>query len=157
MTVIKKTPYFAYGSNMYTEQMTERCPGHSFEGKAVLAGKRFIINSNGVATIAPEKSSHVWGIVWMITDADERELDRREGVRMDIYRRAFVQVSLEGGEPVTALTYIATDTTTGPPRAGYMERIVEGAQSHVLPEEYSNELKSWLRPAGSEVEWQISV
>ncbi|MGV8122381.1 MAG: gamma-glutamylcyclotransferase family protein [Candidatus Xenobiia bacterium LiM19] len=64
--MIKKTPYFAYGSNMYTEQMTERCPGQSFEGNAVLAGKRFIINSNGVATIVPENSSRVWGIVWMI-------------------------------------------------------------------------------------------
>ena len=45
--------YFAYGSNMDADQMGRRCSAAAIIGTASLEGYRFIINSRGVATVAP--------------------------------------------------------------------------------------------------------
>jgi gamma-glutamylcyclotransferase (GGCT)/AIG2-like uncharacterized protein YtfP len=142
--MVRRTSYFAYGSNMNTEQMADRCPGHLFGGRAMLRRQRFIINSRGVATIVPEEDGEVWGIVWRITEADEKELDKNEGVRLDLYRKAFFSLLLDDGTPATVYAYIATERTPGSPRPGYMEKIVKSARSHGLPGEYVDELNSWV-------------
>jgi hypothetical protein len=64
--------YFAYGSNMDLAQMSNRCERAATVSAAKLPSHRFIINSRGVATIVPDPSSTVQGLLWRITKADER-------------------------------------------------------------------------------------
>lgn len=134
--------YFAYGSNMDQAQMSQRCPTAVLVGPARLLGYRFIINTRGVATIATEASSEVYGILWSIIEADERSLDKYEGVEWGTYTKRTVRIETATEKSARALTYIASDSTPGSPRDGYVEKLVAAAEQHGLPDKYVEELRS---------------
>src|SRR5271166_1234955 len=89
--------YFAYGSNMDTEQMARRCVGAKLLGPAKLDGyalrfSAFSLNWNGgVADIVPTEGDAVWGLLYSVTDDDIAELDSYEG-HPDHYARISVTV-----------------------------------------------------------------
>ena len=95
-----------------------------------------MINSSGVATIVEDNSSIVRGVLWEISGQCERILNKEEGVKNGVYLRRFVQTKHENGELLQALVYIASNKKPGNPRAGYMEKIIEGAGEHGLLGEY---------------------
>ncbi len=136
--------YFAYGSNMDLVQMSNRCERAATIGIAKLDSYRFIINSHGVATVVPDPASAVEGLLWRITDEDERTLDRYEGVGQGIYRKALVELKTRDGRNIKALIYIAADSSPGVPRPGYLEEIISAAESCGLPKAYVDQLKPWL-------------
>lgn len=138
--------YFAYGSNMDDEQMCRRCPGTGavVMGTAKLAGHRFVIFQRGYATVVPDPSSSVCGVLWKITPDCEKALDHYEGVGFGLYRRQCVIVETETLGSVDALVYVASDNTPGRPRNGYMERIVAAARNHGLSAPYIEELAASL-------------
>lgn len=137
--------YFAYGSNMLSMQMEQRCPGAKAVATGLLRGWRFIINSRGVASIVAEEAGSVRGVVWELTDEHLRALDGYEGVP-DWYRRRMVDVELPDRGEVACVTYIDESEggdEPGPPREGYLEKIVEGATNFHLPETYIAFLRSF--------------
>lgn len=98
---------------------------------------------HGVATLVPEPGSVVHGVVWQISDRDLGNLDRYEGVpRWYVRENLFVDV--EGDGILPALIYLATESTHGKPREGYLEGIVRAAREHGLPEGYVEELGAWM-------------
>ena len=137
------TLYFAYGSNMDLVQMGDRCPAAVTVSRAELPAYRFIINSRGVATVAPDTTSTVQGLLWKISKKDERSLSRYEGVKQGIYKKAFVKVRLPDGTTTRALVYVATDSEPGGARAGYLEKILSAAEACGLPEAYRDQLRRW--------------
>lgn len=140
-----KRYHFAYGSNMDNRQMKGRCPDAVSVSMATLRGYRFIINTHGVATVVPDTSGEVYGILWNISKRDEESLDVYEGVRWGIYRKDYVDIETQDGKLPLVLIYIARDSNIDNPRDGYMERIISAAEKHGLPEKYIEELRSWLR------------
>lgn len=82
------TTYFGFGSNLWLEQMAERCPGSTFIGIARLHNYRWIIHERGSANVVPvdpssdshNEHTYVWGMVYTITQSDEACLDVKEGV-----------------------------------------------------------------------------
>ncbi|KKY31741.1 putative aig2 family protein [Diaporthe ampelina] len=102
--------YFAYGSNLRPAQMAHRCPDSIFLGKATLNGHRWQINERGVANVVPVSQAGsrgkgkgrgggdvavVEGLLYAISAADERRLDRYEGVAKGRYERFEVVVDFE--------------------------------------------------------------
>ncbi|KAK4213457.1 hypothetical protein QBC37DRAFT_422925 [Rhypophila decipiens] len=87
--------YFAYGSNLWLEQMAKRCPGSSFMGRGTLQGYRWQINQRGVANIVEAPSDSVEGLVFSVTAKDERALDRNEGVAKKFYERQDLRITLQ--------------------------------------------------------------
>lgn len=140
----RRYPYFAYGSNMDTGQMHDRCPDSRPITNAEIAGFRFIINSRGVATIVQDDSSIVYGVLWETTPEDEARLDQYEGVKHGTYSKSYLRVMTEDGGQTKALVYIAADNVEGEPRNGYMRRILEAAENMGLPETYIAELNKWV-------------
>ena len=137
-------PYFAYGSNMDEQQMLDRCRSAQLRGNATLSGYRFIINCRGVASVVPDSSSNVEGLLWIITPPDEAVLDRHEGVNKGHYTKNDVHVTdLISGQVVNSLIYIASNNFIGKPREGYLEKIVNAAQQHSFRQEYINFLRSY--------------
>lgn len=135
--------YFAYGSNMDPEQMAERCPGSVPVGACTLKGFKFLINSNGVATIVQNEVKTVIGVLWRISGEHKKTLDYYEGVADNKYFEDTVSIEKINGEITDALVYIANESNPGPPREGYLEKILRGAQYFKLPENYIAELSSW--------------
>lgn len=134
--------YFAYGSNMRSAEMEHCCPDHSFVGLGRLSGYRWLIGKRGYATLAADVSGEVLGVVYEISRADEAGLDRKEGVARGCYRKADVTVKVEtSGEPVRCLTYIDDRIESAPPKAGYMDRVLDGAKARGLPAPYI----AWLQ------------
>lgn len=137
--------YFAYGSNMDHVQIKDRCPGAVLVGTAKLSSYRFIINTRGVATVIPEASSDVYGILWTINEADERSLDEYEGVKWGTYKKIVKYVEIVTEKLIPTLVYMASNSTPGSPWDKYMEKIVIAAEHHGLPIKYVGELRSWLQ------------
>ena len=136
--------YFAFGSNMVTAQMAERCPGAEFLGTAVLPEHRFRIGRRGYGTVVPETGAAVYGILWGLREEDEAALDVYEGVRHGLYEKVSRFVRTDAGDDRLALVYVATDPEPGAAVPGYMEKVVAAADSHALPTAYREELRRWL-------------
>jgi gamma-glutamylcyclotransferase (GGCT)/AIG2-like uncharacterized protein YtfP len=128
--------YFAYGSNMWTEQMLGRCPSATTPVVASLGGWRLLINERGVATIIRDAEGEVHGVLWRLGDVDLATLDRLEGVTEGRYDRLTVGVVTAPGATVQAQVYVDPRCTPGPARHGYRERLISGAVEHGLPDAY---------------------
>lgn len=133
-------PYFAYGSNMASAQMAERCPGAVLLGTARLPDYRLAFdawsNRRGglVADVLPAPRSEVWGVLWQVTEEHAAALDRYEGVARGQYRREVVQVESARGETVEAFAYVICDPgEEGPTTDAYRALLLEGAREHGLP------------------------
>ena len=133
--------YFAYGSNLSVRQMALRCPDASNPRRAVLADHDWLINQRGVATVEPFDGTQVHGVVWQLSDHDLATLDSAEGVPQR-YRRDRLTVHTEDG-PSDAWVYIDHRVNPGPPRPGYLERIIDGALHHGLPQRWIDFLRRW--------------
>lgn len=130
--------YFAYGSNMDATQMKERCPQSEKKEAAELSGYEFFINKRGVANIRLNKDKKVIGIVYDITEEDERKLDKCEGVQ-------FGTNTKENLQSINSFYYLAKETDEGKPRDGYLEKIIKAGQDNEFPESYIDELKNWQK------------
>jgi gamma-glutamylcyclotransferase (GGCT)/AIG2-like uncharacterized protein YtfP len=131
---------FAYGSNM--KEIDLVCPGAAYLGPARLDGRRlaFLRRSirwgAGVADIAPDPDSHVWGALFELPESCVGALDAKEGEGF-AYRR--VELDLEhDGATVRAQAYelIEREEREIAPRAEYLALLVEGARARGLPADW---------------------
>lgn len=141
VTQRRRHSYFAYGSNLCVRQMALRCPGASNPRRAVLADHDWLINQRGVATVEPFDGTQVHGVVWQVSDHDLDALDSAEGVP-ERYSRNRLIVQTDDG-PSDAWVYIDHRVNPGPPRPGYLERIIDGAEHHGLPQRWIDFLRRW--------------
>jgi len=145
--------YFAYGSNMWREQMCQRCPEHELIGAAVLKDHalcfpRFsTIRQCGVAGIVEMPGAEVWGVLYRLNARDLATLDKREGYdalrppHLNRYDRQSIRV-LRNGDALDCLTYIARpEPGQHIPSVEYMSAIITGAEEHGLPAEYVASLR----------------
>lgn len=137
--------YFAYGSNMDDTQMARRCPDARLMGPASLPDHRFFITDDGWASVRPDSSQSVWGLLWRLSPRDEDALDLWEDVENGLYTKEVRRIIPRKGEPCAALVYVERSLLKGRPSQWYMERIVASAARHRLPEDYQQFLRSWLR------------
>src|ERR1700756_1445479 len=137
----RRHPYFAYGSNLCIKQMALRCPDAADPRPAVLSDHDWLINERGVATVEPFAGNEVHGVLWLISDDDLAMLDSAEGVPVR-YRRDRLTVHTHDG-PAPAWVYIDHRVPPGPPRPGYLPRIIDGAVHHGLPQRWIDFLRRW--------------
>lgn len=103
--------YFAYGSNMNAEQMLNRCAGAEFRGPGRLAAYRLINNTDGVATVVPDASEEVLGVVWVLGRYHEERLDGFEGVEERTHLKEYVTIETNEGLLEHVLIYVASNKT----------------------------------------------
>jgi phage replication-related protein YjqB (UPF0714/DUF867 family) len=137
----RRHPYFAYGSNLCVRQMAQRCPDAIDPRPAVLSDHDWLINQRGVATVEPFAGNQVHGVLWQLSDHDLVTLDSAEGVPVR-YRRDRLTVDTDTG-PSPAWVYIDHRVTPGPPRPGYLSKIIDGALQHGLPQRWIDYLRRW--------------
>ncbi|MGB8502843.1 poly-gamma-glutamate hydrolase family protein [Mycobacterium sp.] len=133
--------YFAYGSNLCVAQMARRCPDATNPRPATLADHDWLINQRGVATVEPLDGTHVHGVVWELSDRDLATLDSAEGAPVRYHRDRLTVHTGDG--PADAWVYVDHRVETGAPRPGYLERIIDGAIHHGLPQRWIEFLRRW--------------
>jgi gamma-glutamylcyclotransferase len=137
---VSRRPYFAFGSNMVATQMHQRCPAAQDMGMARLDGWRFLINQEGYATIIPDQSAYVLGVLWSLTSACEAALDDYEEIATGLYTKAYIEI-----QDTPALVYLATNALPGHPLAGYLEAtIAEAYRRGFAPDYITQYLKPWM-------------
>jgi gamma-glutamylcyclotransferase len=158
--------YFAYGSNLSTAQMLQRCPNSTPVGLGRLEGWKWFINQRGYANVARSSSSPempsppegdvVYGLLYLLPTQDEEALDRAEGVPY-AYQKGYEDVAWLSdhrgralvGERLRPLVYIDVERTVpGLPRAEYVGRMERGIADAVenwgMPEDYAAFMRKHL-------------
>ena len=149
--------YFAYGSNMSTEQMFNRCPNSKYLGYGYLKDHKIVFTrmsqkrQGGVADILFSENDEVWGLFYSLTNDDLASLDRHEGYP-DTYTRSnfscyIVNDSLNTGqaEQITAMAYTVVNKSpiTIPPSLNYLKILQDAAFEHAFPEKYQKTLSKF--------------
>jgi gamma-glutamylcyclotransferase len=136
--------YFAYGSNLFAEQQEERTGRIRSWVRCSLPGYRLAFNKrrksgDRAANIIPDESATVWGVAYLCDEPAIAALDQCEGVSHGDYRHEDVEVVTDAGEVLHALTYVAGDgfvCREGRPQSDYLQKVLDGARHHQLPEYY---------------------
>jgi gamma-glutamylcyclotransferase len=81
--------YFGYGSNLWIDQMTRRCPDSKLVRLGILRDWKWIINGRGYANVIEPPKDVVYRLVFEISpsDVDEALLDGFEPFRRLIPRK----------------------------------------------------------------------
>jgi len=136
--------YFAYGSNMNTAQMKERC-GSGFKGVQPmrLSDYEFGFDKRGYANIRPKQGEFVWGFVWEIDQSCVNALDSYEGYP-SVYNRKDILL-INNSQSLRAFVYIEpAEEFGGVPQRDYLNnRIIPGAEENGLPREWIKKLKQY--------------
>ncbi|KAF8454534.1 hypothetical protein BGX38DRAFT_269944 [Terfezia claveryi] len=159
--------YFAYGSNLWLEQMHHRCSQYSYIGRGVLRGYNWVISKRGYANIIASgdeteeedaEELDTYGVVYTLTKSDMAVLDIYEGVDIKPVP-AYVKVTMdiemhEKGEGVElpCLVYVDPRTDLGNVHEEYIGRINRGLEDAGLPETWVEKvIRKWI-PKGVGVE-----
>ena len=114
--------YLAYGANMNVDMMAQRCPKAKLKGTGILDGYRLMFKGelpSSYGTIEPWENFCVPFVLWEITPADEKSLDRYEDYPR-VYQKHTVEVEV-GNEKFTAMYYARPDTwCVNPPSEHYV-------------------------------------
>jgi gamma-glutamylcyclotransferase (GGCT)/AIG2-like uncharacterized protein YtfP len=142
--------HFAYGSNMHRAVMRKHAPSAQPLRPARLEGYRFVVTADGYASVVPDRSRCVHGLLWRLTPRDRVTLDLWENIAKGLYRAEMLPVMDAGGRR-RVLVYVARWRPLGRPRPGYMEIVVKAARELDLPADYIASLEEWLpqRPLGA--------
>ena len=136
------TLHFSYGSNMDRAAMARRCPGATALGRAALEDHRFLITTDGYASVRRAPGQEVHGVLWRLTPRDLAALNAYENLDGGLYSRVMMPVR-SGERSVSALVYLGRARSEGRPKPGYMEAIVDAARAANLPLAYIQELLRW--------------
>jgi cation transport regulator ChaC len=136
--------YFAYGSNMNRALMRRHCPGATELGTAALFGCRFVITTDGYASIVPRSGGRVHGVLWRLTVRDLAALNSYECIESGLYSKLTLPVR-KAGRRVAATVYVARSRNAGRPKPGYLDVILDAAREWSLPAPYVRSLQRWSR------------
>ncbi|KAK0175171.1 hypothetical protein PV327_008944 [Microctonus hyperodae] len=151
--------YFAYGSNLLAARIRISNPSAEFVDIGRLENYRldFLgyskIWDGSPATIISTDNSHVWGVIWELSNEHLETLDRQEGVDKGIYLGFYVDVINETGTVYHCRVYQQTKNIDNHvplselpedrrPSLTYLKIMVKGALECGIPANYIESLKN---------------
>ena len=158
--MIRRKLYFAYGSNLWLEQMVRRCPESKLVGLGVLRGWKWAINTRRYANVVRSSEDLVYGLVYELSPSDEARLDQKEGVPRD-YTKEMMEIELQesvSGKKSVVQTLVYVDekrVKEGAPWEEYIHRMnmgIKDAAARGLPKWYIDKYMRKYIPAEGERE-----
>ena len=157
MNTKKRSPsmtfdYFAYGSNMLTERLTQRGlsptePRRAYANDRIIEFSKPSIDKSGKATLRMQPGKRTPGVLFRIPKTEICKLDRFEGAgKGKGYTRCdqFPVQLTENGEIVYAKTYLASCTKFDlKPYDWYLALVIAGAWEHDLDDNHLELLRCW--------------
>jgi hypothetical protein len=144
--------YFAYGGNMNSLQMAERCRAATPLAVARLADHKIAFFGHSQRwdgaeeTVIAAPGIETWGVVYELSLSSLDRLDAWQGIRLDGAGRYFhspAEVMGKDGSPYSVLLY-RKDILGRPqsPSEEYLAHIVAGAHQQGLPLDYVRDLSA---------------
>jgi len=98
-----------------------------------------------VANVVSDSGSSVWGVLYEVSNRCLESLDRKDGYPWAYDRRA-VDVTLESGERVRAVTYVVDQPEPDEvePSSDYANGLVAAASEQGLPAAYVESLRGLI-------------
>lgn len=127
----ERWPYMGYGSNLWLQQIAERCPHADTYGRGRLRGARLAFAR--VATIIADENVDTLVGIYTLTASDIETLDKREGLGRS-YDRYLVTPEVDDGNAVRCFTYIRRDATPGAPSDEYFAKLTAGYRDWGFPD-----------------------
>ena len=157
--------YFAYGSNLDPKTFCGRRRIQPRDAQIChLSGFALAFNlpvgpsNRAVANLRRHSNKLTWGVIYEITAAEGRRLDRSEGVHRGYYQRLEISVTLASKRQITAFTYASGRGRSGRlPSARYLGLIVNGARYHELPSDWIEHLSAWPLAVDERIEHQATL
>ncbi|WP_194817530.1 gamma-glutamylcyclotransferase [Nocardia sp. XZ_19_385] len=143
--------YAAYGSNMDSSQMLERCPHSPMSGTGWLEGWRLTFAGDDIgwegplATVVEDPGSRVFVVLYDVSPEDEQSLDRWEGSDFGIHKKIRLRVTRNPNntaETTLAWLYVLDAYEGGLPSARYLGVIADAAEKAGAPEDYVHSLRT---------------
>ena len=128
--IAARYPYAGYGSNLWLQQMAERCPQAEIIHRGRLRGARLAFAK--VATIIADENVDTLVGVYTLTASDIETLDKREGLGRS-YDRYLVTPEVDGNA-VRCFTYIKRDATPAAPSDEYFAKLCAGFRDWGFPD-----------------------
>lgn len=158
--------YFAYGSNLNLQKMSQKLTKPRVVGIARLANHKIgfyghsVIWDGAVETVVPDNQSEVWGILYQLEAYEWAQLDNFEDARLDGTGEYFhypVEVLDEQNVPREAFLYKKAQLREPKqPSTEYLDVIIQGAKEQGLPEGYIAILQNIVsKPASYPVPRQL--
>ena len=135
--------YIAYGSNMVQEQMAIRCPDARLIGIGYIAGARLEFYLHATVEKTGDMRNRVPVAVWEISDRDERNLDRYEGVP-SYYIKEEWPVRMADGSEISGMIYLMKMIRQSPPHTQYYDGIANAYRRLGLSSQIKTVLKTAL-------------
>jgi gamma-glutamylcyclotransferase (GGCT)/AIG2-like uncharacterized protein YtfP len=126
-----KKLYFAYGMNTNDAEMSARCPDAEFIGKGKIKGYRLAFRS--VADFEKAEDATLHGALWLISDEDEKALDRLEGYP-NLYGKLYTDVLYNKKVINNVMIYKMNSDDYSEPSNHYYNCLVEGYHFAKLPQ-----------------------
>lgn len=139
--------YFAYGPLMERAQMKRLSKESRFASAARLQDHQLIFPrrsdlwGGGMAGIKPAPGKVVEGVLYEVSEADQKVLDQVEDHPKSSLRRTFT-VETFAGEKLKAFSYFTLASGDYPPSRRYMEKLISGAEEHNLSPSYITQLEA---------------
>lgn len=154
--------YFAYGSNMNLKWMRSIKVHPISHVPAILRDYDLQFNLcfpsqigvvSGFANIMPKKGSDVHGVLFKLPKKSLWRMNLAEGAFVGMYKTQKVELLHPDGHMVSAITYVSTSTSENvKPGTRYLNRVIEGAKFHKLPEKWI----SLLQKRSGRKPWQLA-
>ncbi|MDT5226251.1 MAG: hypothetical protein QOH94_44 [Mycobacterium sp.] len=144
--------YAAYGSNMHPDQMQQRAPHSPMAGIGWLHGWRLTFGGEDIgwegalATVVEDPTSKVFVVLYDMTPADEKNLDRWEGSELGVHKKIRCRVERVSSDtdtdPVLAWLYVVDAWEGGVPSARYIGVMADAAEIAGAPSDYVHKIRT---------------
>ena len=133
---------FVYGPYLNEDLLRKRCPDPEFITVAHYDRRRFMINSDGIATAFPRRNHRVYGVIWQVHEIGLTALDIHAGVphRHDRFG-TFARTA--DGQLCVSEFYATRNRTPGKADPAYLLPIIEAARRWKFPDSYIEEIAGW--------------
>src|SRR5260370_885355 len=123
---------FVYGPLLDEGLLRERCPDPEFITVAHYDSRRFMVNSDGIATAFPRRDHRVYGIIWCVHEIGLTALDIHAGVPHWHDRfGAFARTA--DGQLCVSEFYAARNHAPGKADPAYLQPIIATARRWKFP------------------------
>lgn len=123
---------FVYDDMMDADVMAERVPNPEFICTARMESRRFLVNTDGIASIAPRSVFEVHGVIWQVEEIGVTCLDLQLGVPAGVDRLGGFSRN-HAGKLIVSEFYMYRNRELGTAHPDYLGLILTAARRHGFP------------------------